>query len=114
MKRTLFCLIVVAFVYSPSYSLDQLDAGAAKPPVAKKVPRATTLNGDMFVDDYFWLREKTNKEVIEYLEAENAYTDAVMKPTVEFQAKLYKEILGRIKQTDLDVPYKHDDFYYYG
>ena len=64
-------------------------------------------------DDYFWLREKNNPEVIKYLEAENAYTEEVMKPTKELQETLYKEMLGRIKQTDLSVPSRIGDYFYY-
>ena len=69
------------------------------PPVAKTNPKVDTVHGDVRVDNYFWLREKTDLEVISYLESENAYTESVMKPTEKFQAALYKEILGRIKQT---------------
>jgi oligopeptidase B len=65
------------------------------------------------VDNYYWLREKSNPDVIACLEAENAYTAAVMKPTEPFQAALYKEMLGRIKQTDLSVPYRLGDYFYY-
>jgi oligopeptidase B len=83
------------------------------PPVAKKIPKATTTNGDTLIDNYFWLREKTSPEVIGYLEAENAYTDALMKPTEPFQAKLYDEMLARIKKTDVNVPYRHGDYFYY-
>src|SRR5271166_5386311 len=77
-----------------------------EPPVAKKVPKITEVNGRKLVDNYFWLRDKKNPEVKAYLEAENAYTDAVMKPTEAFQKRLYGEMLGRIKETDVDVPYK--------
>jgi oligopeptidase B len=83
------------------------------PPVAKKVPKTTEVNGRTLVDNYFWLREKKNPEVRSYLEAENAYTDAVMKPTEAFQRGLYEEMLGRIKETDVDVPYKEGDYFYY-
>src|SRR5271167_3474908 len=62
-------------------------------------------NGHKMVDNYFWLRDKPNPEVRAYLEAENDYTDAVMKPTEGFQKKLYDEMLGRIKETDVEVPY---------
>jgi oligopeptidase B len=65
------------------------------------------------VDNYFWLRDKSNPEVRAYLEQENAYTDAVMKPTEPFQKKLYDEMLGRIKETDVEVPYKEGDYFYY-
>jgi oligopeptidase B len=83
------------------------------PPVAKKVPHVTEVNGHKMVDNYFWLRDKPNPEVRAYLEAENAYTDAVMKPTEPFQAKLYNEMLSRIKETDVDVPYREGDYFYY-
>ncbi len=85
-----------------------------KPPIAKIVPRTDTSHGQKRVDNYYWLRDRNNPEVIQYLEAENQYTEAVMKDTAELQAKLYKEILSRIKQTDLSVPEKVDDYYYYG
>ena len=84
-----------------------------KPPIAKIVPKADTLFGDVRVDNYFWLREKENPEVIAYLEAENAYTDAIMKHTEKLQEKLYEEMKARIKETDVDVPEKIDDYYYY-
>jgi oligopeptidase B len=83
------------------------------PPVAKKVPHITEVNGHKMEDNYFWLREKPNPEVRAYLEAENAYTDAVMKPTEAFQKKLYDEMLGRIKETDVEVPYKEGEYFYY-
>jgi oligopeptidase B len=83
------------------------------PPVAKIIPKADTLFGDIRIDNYFWLRDRANPEVIKYLEAENNYTEAVMNHTEKFQEQLYKELLGRIKETDLSVPEKIDDYYYY-
>jgi len=65
------------------------------------------------VDNYFWLREKKNPEVKAYLDAENVYTDAVMKPTEGLQKKLYDEMLSRIKETDVEVPYKEGGYFYY-
>ncbi|MFY9733347.1 MAG: S9 family peptidase, partial [Candidatus Acidiferrales bacterium] len=65
------------------------------------------------VDNYYWLRDKANPEVKAYLESENAYTDAVMKPTEPLQKTLYDEMLGRIKETDVEVPYKKGDYFYY-
>jgi oligopeptidase B len=85
----------------------------AKPPSAKKVPKVETVHGAPWADDYFWLREKANPEVSAYLEAENAYTDAVMRPTEALQAALYKEMLGHIKETDLSVPYREGAYLYY-
>jgi len=83
------------------------------PPVAKKVPHTTQVNGRTLTDNYFWLREKSNPEVRSYLEAENAYADAVMKPTEAFQKKLYEEMLSHVKETDVEVPYKEGDYFYY-
>jgi len=88
------------------------DADEPKPPVAKIAPRTTEVHGERRVDDYHWLREKENPDVRAYLEAENAYTDAQMKPTEGFQQALYAEMLGRIKETDENVPCRRGDFFY--
>ena len=82
-------------------------------PVAKVVPHSITTHGHERVDNYFWLRERDNPDVIAYLEAENAYTEAVMAPTEALQQTLYEEMLGRIQETDLSVPVKLDDYFYY-
>jgi len=90
-----------------------LDPAAAAPPVAAKKPKVMTRFGDRRVDPYFWLREKSNPEVIAYLDAENRYTQAAMKPLEPFRGKLYDEILGRIKETDESVPYRRHGYWYY-
>ena len=84
-----------------------------KPPIAKKETKVTKINGYELKDDYFWLRDKKNPEVIKYLEAENAYTETYTNPHKPFADALYKEMLGRIKQTDLSVPYKNGEYWYY-
>ena len=84
-----------------------------QPPTTEKKPKVTEINGDRMVDNYFWLREKSNPAVIAHLEAENAYSAAVMKPTAALQDKLYNEILSHIKQTDVTVPYRWGDYFYY-
>src|SRR6266496_761617 len=83
------------------------------PPVARVQPKVDTLNGEVRVDNYFWLREKQNPEVMAYLEAENAYTAAGMRHTEALQERIYRELLGRIKETDLSVPYRQGGFWYY-
>ena len=88
-------------------------ASLPPPPVAKKVPVAMTKFGDRRVDNYFWLREKADPAVIDHLEAENAYTDAVTKPLEGFRDRLYKEMLARIKETDESVPYRRHGWWYY-
>ena len=81
--------------------------------MAARKPHSTEIHGYTLKDDYFWLREKGSAEVTKYLEAENAYTDAVMKPFKALEETLYKEMLGRIKQTDLSVPYRLGEYFYY-
>ncbi|MEA3244816.1 MAG: oligopeptidase B, partial [Gemmatimonadota bacterium] len=83
------------------------------PPVAKRVPHTAVLHGESRTDDYAWLRDRSNPEVVAYIEAENAYTDAVMKPTEGLQQALYDEMLARIKEDDARPPVKRDDWYYY-
>jgi len=85
----------------------------ATPPKAAVKPVKLEKHSDVREDNYFWLKERENPEVIAYLEAENAYTDTMMSHTEGFQEELFEEIKGRIKQTDLSVPYKRDDYYYY-
>jgi oligopeptidase B len=84
-----------------------------QPPMATKRPHTTEIHGYTLKDDYFWLREKSNPDVVKYLESENAYTEEVMKSTKGLQETLYTEMLGRIKQTDLSVPSRIGDYFYY-
>ena len=83
------------------------------PPVAPKNQHREVRHGATVNDEYFWLREKTNPKVREYLEAENAYTEAMTKGLKPFEDALYKEMLGRIKQTDLSVPTPRRGYFYY-
>jgi len=83
------------------------------PPIAPKRPEILSAHGDQRVDDYYWLRDRANPAVLAYLEAENAYTKAMMSHTESLQTALYNEMLGRIQETDLSVPYRKGDFYYY-
>lgn len=83
------------------------------PPVAEKHPQTLTLHEDVRVDNYFWMREHSEPKVVAYLEAENDYTSLMMQHTEELQTTLYNEMLARIKETDLSVPYRKGDFYYY-
>lgn len=83
------------------------------PPIAAKKPKTFENFGDKRVDDYFWLRDKTASDVIDYLKAENAYTAAFMQPHEALRETLYKDMLSRIKETDENVPYKKGDYWYY-
>jgi oligopeptidase B len=86
---------------------------ASDPPVAKKSPHVTDIHGERLVDDYHWMRNKDSKDVLDYLNAENAYAEEAMHPTAALQEALYGEMLGRIKQTDLSVPTPEGGFLYY-
>jgi oligopeptidase B len=92
----------------PSYSPDDSGAGTAgapRPPTAQREPVEHVIHGDRRIDHYAWLRQKDDPRVREYLQEENDYAEAYMKSTAEFQEELYQEMLGRILQTDLSVPY---------
>jgi oligopeptidase B len=82
-------------------------------PIAQRIPHQLVQHGETRIDDYYWLRERENPAVIQYLEAENAYTAEMMKPAERLREEIYQEILGRIQQTDLDVPTKRGDYFYY-
>jgi oligopeptidase B len=83
------------------------------PPVAKVEAKELEFHGDVRIDNYYWLKERESPEVIEYLTKENEYTEDMMAHTKELEDVLFEEIKGRIKQTDMSVPYKLDDYYYY-
>jgi len=83
------------------------------PPIAPKHPYVHVLHGDERLDDYFWLRDRDNPDVMAYLEAENAYTEIKMEHTRSLQDTLYQEMLSRIQEDDLSVPYREGEFYYY-
>ena len=93
-------------------------------PIAEKVPHELNAHGDVRVDNYYWMRlsdaqknaetaDEQTKKVLDYLNAENAYTDAKLKHTDKFQQDLYDEIVGRIKQDDESVPYRDNGYFYY-
>src|SRR5512134_342680 len=96
-----------------SASLSAVAAEPLDPPRAAKRPKTFAKFGDRRVDDYYWLREKANPEVIAHLEAENRYARAVMQPLEGFREKLYGEMLARIQETDESVPYRRHGFWYY-
>ncbi len=83
------------------------------PPIAAEQNHVLSLHGHDRIDPYYWMRDKKNAEVIDYLNAENAYTKQLMKHTADFQKNLYTEMRGRIKEDDSSVPVKRDNYYYY-
>ena len=87
-----------------------------KPPVAKKEPKVLKIHGYEVTDNYAWLRDRNkekNPEVIKYLKEENAYTESFMKQHQPFVDAVYKEMLGRVKQTDESVPYRIGEYWYF-
>jgi oligopeptidase B len=90
-------------------------AGEAQrqPPSAKRIQKVDTLHGEILRDDYYWLRQKSNPEVRRYLEAENAYTEASLAHTAPLRDSIYREMVGRIKETDLTVPWRYQGYWYY-
>ena len=82
-------------------------------PVAPKRPKKITTHGETRIDPWFWLRDVDDPETMEYLRAENAYTEAAMATEEELQERLYQEMRGRIKEDDSTVPEKEGDYYYY-
>ncbi len=92
---------------------DKADKNTLQPPIAEKIPKIETLHGYERVDNYYWLKDKENPKVIEYLEAENDYTKSMTAHAKELQETVYKEMVGRIKETDLSVPEKRGDYFYY-
>ncbi|MDX9697690.1 MAG: oligopeptidase B, partial [Bacteroidales bacterium] len=104
--KTTLLLAVVLVVSSCSKSTIQ-------PPDVKQIPKEITIHGKTRVDNYYWLNERENPEVIAYLEAENEYTKAILKPTEKLQEDLFTELKSRIKEDDESVPYKENGYFYY-
>ena len=81
-------------------------------PIAERIPKEMEIHGDKRVDDYYWLNERDNPKVIDYLNAENAYYDSKAAHTKQFQEDLFQEMKSRIKEDDESVPYKKNGYYY--
>src|SRR5688572_16756833 len=112
----LFIVIVIGNTVIVAQPKNDSSAEPMKAPVAKKVPKVLKIHGYEITDNYAWLRDRNDKkdpEVIKYLEDENAYTESHMGKHKPFVDALYKEMLGRIKQTDISVPYKLGSHWYF-
>ncbi len=94
-------------------TIDDFSSLASQPPTAPQRPKTLVAHGDERIDPYYWLSDRTNPEVVTYLEAENAYTKTQMEHTEAFQQTLFNEMLGRIQETDLSVPYRYGNYEYY-
>jgi oligopeptidase B len=107
--RLMIVLLIIAALNVISFA----QSNALRAPMTEKKTKTTKIHDDTMIDDYFWLREKSNPQVIAHLEAENAYSEAMMKPTAALQDTLYKEMVGHIKETDVTVPYRWGAYFYY-
>jgi oligopeptidase B len=110
-------LILVAYMAACNQSPQTMDAYQwpkdVKPPTAEKDPKEFVAHGDKRVDEYYWLNQRENTKVLDYLKAENAYLDTMMSGTRELREKLFKEMKGRIKEKDESLPYKDNGYWYY-
>ncbi len=104
----LFLIFIVSMAFSQKMSLDGLSA-----PIAVKKPHPLIIHNLTRIDDYYWLKERENKEVIDYLTQENDYLAKVMSPVKNFQNSLFEEMKARIKEQDESVPYKEGNYFYY-
>lgn len=109
-KTLILAIFAISFAFTACNTSENMNITA---PVAKVVPHEMTIHEHTRVDNYYWLNQREDSNVIQYLTDENKYTDAVLKHTKGFQTKLYDEILGRIKQDDNSVPYFKNEYWYY-
>jgi oligopeptidase B len=101
-------LIITPLLLTQVYSQKNM-----KPPVAQKVPKSLVVHQQERIDNYYWLNDREDKNVIKYLKEENKYSEGMLKHTEDFQTNLFNEMVGRIKQTDLSVPYRVRGYWYY-
>lgn len=116
MKSAIFIFVLCVGIIITIGNVVIVAQNDMKPPVAKKEPKVLKIHGYEIIDNYSWLRdrnEKKNPEIIEYLNAENKYTESFMNPHKNLVETLYKEMLGRVKQTDLSVPYRIGEWWYF-
>lgn len=106
MRNKSFPLLMFLFTFAA------LNAQTMQAPQAKKIEKKLSIHGDTRIDDYYWLNERENPEVINYLNAENAYTETMLKDTEQFQKDLFEEIKARIKEDDSSVPYRYNGYWY--
>ncbi len=106
-------MLLVALVAScTSYTASEQASGNPEPPKAKLLPKKLSMHGHERTDNYYWLNDRENEDVIAYLKAENEYTEQVMAHTSQLQEELYQELKGRIKEKDESVPYKRYNHFY--
>jgi oligopeptidase B len=113
MKNSIIlCGLYVIFAASCKKKDEQNMVENTPAPIAKKIPKVLEKHGDKRIDDYYWLNDRENPDVIAYLKQENAYYEKMTAHTQDFQKALYEEMKGRIKEDDESVPYLYNGYYY--
>ncbi len=110
------CIILILGACKTNRQTKQISTNQTsemKAPIAKIQPKKLIIHDDIRIDNYYWLRNREDQKVLDYLIQENKYTDYILKPTAQLQEKLFNEIVGRIKKDDNTVPYKKNGYYYY-
>ena len=113
LKKRFGAWLLAAISLASFNAMGQNKMNENQPPATRKELKTTEINGYKLEDNYFWLRDRKNPEVLKHLEAENAFTENTMRPTADLQKHLYDEMLGRIKQSDESVPYRKGDYEYW-
>ncbi len=108
----MYKFIKYRIVFSVLVSIFMINCNNPMEPIAKKIKKELTIHGDTRIDNYYWLRQREDKQVINYLNEENTYTKKILEPTETFQKSLFEEIKSRIKEDDTSVPYKYNGYYY--
>lgn len=111
-KKLSVLILTVIFASACKKEKSMEKVSRIAPPIADKKPKTLEKHGDVRVDDYYWLNEKENEEVIDYLERENDYYNKVTASTKDFQTSLFEEMKSRIKEDDTSVPYKYNGYWY--
>ncbi|WKK65002.1 S9 family peptidase [Lutimonas zeaxanthinifaciens] len=120
MKKLNVIIIILSITFAFSCENGKLDnkkvkympEKGLKPPIAERIPKKMEIHGDVRTDDYYWLNERENERVIDYLNAENSYYDSLTGHTRKFQEDLFEEMKSRIKEDDESVPYKKNGYFY--
>ncbi|NQY05571.1 MAG: S9 family peptidase [Flavobacteriaceae bacterium] len=112
LKKLLIFILTTIFVVSCTKDKKKKANTNMTPPIAEKKEEALEKHGDIRIDNYYWLSEKDDEEVLDYLERENDYNDKVTAHTKDFQKTLFEEMKSRIKEDDESVPYKSNGYWY--
>ena len=112
MKSILLSLASLLIFSCNNKSSNKLMSDPNQPPIANKIPKELKIHGDVRVDEFYWLNDRENPEVIDYLNKENDYYKQETKHTENFQKDLFEEMKSRIKEDDSSVPYKYNGYWY--